>query len=649
MKRLVCLCLLLPLLAYAGNSSEAAGNDDKFLAAVDAFRNGEALKLSRLAGEMRDSDLAPWLEYYVLRQHFDDADAAAGVHRFLTEQNGSYLAEKLRGDWLKQLGKRGQWAEFAAEYSQQQFPDAEITCMAQQQRMAAATDAAWRDDARSLWFSLTDIEGACQRLMADLRRSGGLSDDDVWRRLRGELETRNLVQARQTLPFLSEGERPSARELDQIAHKPLRYLDRLPAKFAAKRRDRELAFFALERLARQDAPAAAAKLLRIEDKLSAEDRRYAWGQLAWAAAWNHRPEALGWYALAASAPLSDDQLSWKARAALRARDWHALDDAIAQMPPQLAQKPAWVYWRGRALAGMQRGDEAAALYRQIAQLPAFYGSLAAEELGQPIYVPPLAEPATTEELAAAADNPGLRRAFALMRLDMRVEGVREWNWTVRNMDDRQLLAAAELARRVDVFDRAISTAERTQAEHDYTLRYPMPFRDQIDAKLHDLSLDPGWVYALMRQESRFVTGARSSAGARGLMQLMPTTARWVAKKIRLAGFHSKGVGDLDTNLTLGTNYLRLTLNAFDDNMVLASAAYNAGPAHVRQWCGEEPMEGAIFVETIPFTETRDYVKSVMSNAIYYSALFDANPQSLKARLGTIMPRKPGDTLIETVP
>jgi soluble lytic murein transglycosylase len=650
MKRLLCLSLFVPLLAQGGDALPGtSGNDEKFLAAVAAFRVGERAKVERLAGELRGTDLAPWADYYCLHMSFDDAGAAVAVHRFFDEQAGSYLAEKLRGDWLKELGKHGRWNEFAADYRQLQFPDADITCMAQQQRLAASTDQAVRDDARRMWFALPELDGSCRQLMTDLRHDGVLSDDDVWRRLRPQLANRSLSQARQTLAFLSPADRFDARQLDVISRKPLRYLDKLGRHFADHRRDRELAFFALERLARQDAPAAADSLHRIESRLSPEDRGYAWGQLAWAAAWGHRPEALNWYALAGNTPMSEAQLAWKVRAALRAGDWKAVDAAIAQMSPEQARDPAWTYWRARAAAGLQRFDEAAPLYRRIAGLPVYYGTLAAEELGLPLSVPPLAEPATTEELAVAAANPGLRQALALMHLDMRVEGVRQWNWTVRGMDDRQLLAAAELARRVDAFDRAISTAERTSVEHDYTLRYPAPFREKVDNQSRQLSLDPGWVYALMRQESRFVAAARSSAGAQGLMQLMPTTARWVAKKIRLAGYRSKAVGELDTNLTLGTNYLKLTLDAFDDNLVLATAAYNAGPGNVRQWRGDARMEGAIFVETIPFTETRDYVKSVMSNTVYYSALFAAKPQSLKARLGTIQPRGPGDTLVESLP
>ena len=243
----------------------------------------------------------------------------------------------------------------------------------------------------------------------------------------------------------------------------------------------------------------------------------------------------------------------------------------------------------------------------------------------------------------------MRRALAVLKTDLRIEGVREWAWYLRGMDDRQLLAAAELARRQGVFDRAISTADRTVVQHDYNLRYLAPFREQVGAKAREVSLDDAWVYGLMRQESRFVTDARSAVGAKGLMQLMPSTARWVARKIGLADFHPSQVTDTDMNVTLGTSYLKMVLEALDNQPVLASAAYNAGPNRARKWRAERPLEGAIYAETIPFNETRDYVKKVMSNAVYYAALFEGKPQSLKSRLGTVRPRGFGDAVSEDLP
>ena len=251
---------------------------------------------------------------------------------------------------------------------------------------------------------------------------------------------------------------------------------------------------------------------------------------------------------------------------------------------------------------------------------------------------PQAAPPTSDEMLQVMGNPSLQRALTLLRLNQRIEGVREWNWGLRGMSDRELLAAAQMARRAGVYDRAIAAADRTREEHDYALRYLSPFSEQVRPAARAQALDDAWVYGLMRQESRFVTSAKSSAGASGLMQLMPATARWVAKKIGLKNYQHGQVNDVDTNLLLGTSYLRLVLESLDSHPVLASAAYNAGPGRARKWRDVKPLEGAVYAETIPFSETRDYVKKVMSNAVFYQTLMTGNSPSLKVMLGTIAPK-----------
>jgi soluble lytic murein transglycosylase len=206
------------------------------------------------------------------------------------------------------------------------------------------------------------------------------------------------------------------------------------------------------------------------------------------------------------------------------------------------------------------------------------------------------------------------------------------------MNDRQLLAAATLAFEHRIYDRAIHTANRTRDQHDYSLRFLAPYDHQVLPAAREQQLDAAWVYGLMRQESRFVTQAKSSVGASGLMQLMPATARWVAKKIGLANYRHDNIADTDTNLLLGTSYMRLVLESLHHHPVLASAAYNAGPSRARRWCADTALEGAIYVETIPFDETRDYVKKVMSNAVYYNLLFTGKAITLRERLGVIPPR-----------
>ena len=257
-----------------------------------------------------------------------------------------------------------------------------------------------------------------------------------------------------------------------------------------------------------------------------------------------------------------------------------------------------------------------------------------------VTIPPAAAALTPAEVAQAAANPGFKRALKFFGMRMRFEGTREWNWTVSNLSERQLLAAAEYARQNQILDRMVNTSERTRTEFDYTQRFPAPHNDILHPTAQGLGLDQAWVYGLIRQESRFITDAQSGVGASGLMQVMPSTAKWVAGKIGLDDYGHGMLNDIRTNILLGTNYLNMVLNNADGSQVLATAAYNAGPGRARNWRGllAAPMEGAVFVESIPFEETRNYVRNVMSNATNYAALFEKRPQSLKARLGTITPR-----------
>ena len=208
------------------------------------------------------------------------------------------------------------------------------------------------------------------------------------------------------------------------------------------------------------------------------------------------------------------------------------------------------------------------------------------------------------------------------------------------MNDRQLLAAAEFARQKEVLDRMVNTSERTRTEMDFNQRFPAPHLREMSTNTQALGLENAWVYGLIRQESRFIKNARSYVGASGLMQLMPGTAKYVAKKIGMSQFTQDQVNDIRTNLLLGTNYLNMVLGKLDGSQALATAAYNAGPARPRSWRSTlpGPVEGAIFAESIPFNETRGYVKNVMSNATYYAAIFESRPESLKQRLGMVSPK-----------
>lgn len=649
------------LLLFCATLVIADPGDDKFLAAREAYRVGDAARLARMSDALRANnpahDLAPWTEYWQLRlqtaayARLPAADSATGPGRdidaFIERNAGSYLAERLRADWLKTLGRRGDWSEFLGHFAKLENADQETACYSWQAKMALDSAASVPDGARELWFVATELPASCLPLIDRLVNAGRLSESDIRARVRMTLDTGKYAEAETAARYLlAHGQMPDTKALERIAAAPLKYLSKLPADLERNRRSRETALFAVLRYARKDAADAARRWSDIEEHFDAEDRGYAWGQLARQAARSHMSEALAWYDKAGAVPLSEDEQAWRVRAALRELDWPAVLAAIARMPESLASRPDWIYWRARALSALGSTQEATSLYQTICAQPGFYGLLAAEELGLPLSLPPRAAPVTSDELAKAAANPGLRQALALFRLDMRTEGVRIWNWSVRNMDDRSLLAAAELARSNHIFDRTISTAERTLAEHDYSLRYLAPYRDSVSPKTLALALDDSWVYGLMRQESRFVTSAKSGVGASGLMQVMPSTAKLVARRIGLKGYKPAHNDDMETNVTLGTNYLKMVLDSLDNHPVLACTAYNAGPGRAQRWRGDRAIEGAIYAETIPFSETRDYVKKVMANSIYYSALFEEKPLTLKSRLGIVQPRLPADTIRE---
>ena len=415
---------------------------------------------------------------------------------------------------------------------------------------------------------------------------------------------------------------------------------------------REFVSLALIRQAYLDPEDAAIEInkLRWKAQLTAEERSWVWGAIGKRAAQKLLPDAAGYFAQGQASQMHEEHLAWMTRAALRSGRWNMVLDATGAMPPGQRSEPTWTYWRARALLKQTSSESARALGLQLLQdlgsARGFYEMLALEELGQPIVVPPAPLPLSAQEKDTALANPGLQRALHAIRIGLRTEGVREWNYTTNlhtrgGMDDRSLLAAADLACQAGVWDRCINTSERTKSFIDLAQRFPMPFSDAVVERSKQISLDPAYVYGLIRQESRFLMDAKSGVGASGLMQVMPATARWTAKKIGLVGFQPHQITDRETNIAIGTGYLKLVLDDFGGSMPLAAAAYNAGPGRPRLWRGQAGapvMEAAIWAENVPFNETRDYVKKVLANTTLYAALISGQPQSLRARLGQVGPR-----------
>lgn len=610
-----------------------AGDSD-FLAAQEAFRAGDAARLEHFAQRLKKSPLEVYARYYQLRLNLENADAAL-VKSFLSRPEDTPIIDRLRGEWLKLLGKKQQWDLFDAEYPRLINEDAELTCYAMQSRRRSQEQAVLLE-ARRLWFNGKDQPESCGVLFDAAVAAGIISEQDLLRQLRLALEANNVSLAQKLAERMGGKYSRLSAELKIASADVTRYLEKL-ALDTIDDSQRIVALFALHRLAKQSPELAARHWARISAYFSSAEQQYFYGWLGYEAARNLDGRALQWFRQAANSPLNERQAAWRVRAALRVQDWEEVLGSISAMSSQQQHEPAWLYWKARALQELGKPVEARSLLVLLSGEVHFYGQLAGDELADSPVLSKTVETYKPDRQAVESmlELPGIQRTLALYRVASYNDALEEWRWVLRNFNDRELLTAAEIARRNKMYDRAIGAAERTVSVHDFSLRYLAPYRDALRIYIREHGLEEAWVYGLMRQESRFASSAKSDAGATGLMQIMPATARWVAAKLGLKSYRNTLINQFDTNLRLGTYYLKTILTQFEGNPVLATAAYNAGPLRADDWRGDRPMEGAIYAETIPFEETRDYVKKVMNNTVYYAQQFNAPPRPLKQRMGVV--------------
>jgi soluble lytic murein transglycosylase len=629
-------CLLL--LSFALPALGTPTQDADFLAAHKAYQKGDAVRLEQFVQRLKGTPLEVYADYYRLRLGMETAETGA-IKAFLARTEDTPVIDRLRGEWLKHLGQKQEWAMFDAEYPRLIKEDTELTCYALQSRLRHQKLAAL-NEARNLWFDGRGQPDSCGPLFEEALSAGIIGERDIRLRLRLALEAGNVSLARQLAARL-EGTIPPA-VLHMAATDPGRYLEKAKLRDASEDM-RTVALFALRRLASQSPDLAIARWNKMAMHFPEREQRYFYGWLAYEAARKLDDRATHWFKAAGDAPLNMEQSAWRVRAALRAQDWPAVLAGIAAMDARQQRETAWQYWRARALREAGKTDEARGIFARLGSEHDFYGQLAVEEISRSAISSKTGDYKPSEQdIADMLALPGIQRTLALYRMDLRSEAFREWSWAVRNFNDHELLTAAEIARRHQMYDRAIGAAELTVNVHDFGLRYLAPYRTALQSYLREHGLEEAWVYGLMRQESRFAASAKSSAGASGLMQLMPATARWVASRLGLKSYRHALIHEVDLNLKLGTYYLKTVLSWFDDNPVLATAAYNAGPGRARRWRGDQALEGAIYAESIPFDETRDYVKKVMSNTMHYAWQFDAAAFTLKQRMGTIAAKTPAN-------
>ncbi len=623
----ICICLLALLTFQTTQAANLEQQRQLYDEAKRALAKGDSGPYRRNAAALRDYPLEPYLAYDDLTARLKTASNDE-VEQFLADHGDLPQASWMKLRWLRLLAARGDWQPFVAHYDPA-MNFTELDCLFGQYQLLSGQSEQGYATAEKLWLVGKSQHNACDALFERWEKDGQLTEELRWKRAKLAVETGNYSLASflvKNLPTLTrQGEL-----LIDVAKKPqlLSQSDRFTPSTQAMA---DVVSLGLRRLARQDPEKALDLLDGYARRLSfSSDERVAIArQIGLTLAKRFDPRALK--VMAEYDPdLRDNTVSeWRARLLLRMGRWKEAHELTQRFPDELANTNRWRYWKARSMELAHPNDEEAArLYQPVASERDFYGFLSADRIQAPYRLnhQPLAlEPKLIQKVRNTA---GIRRALEFHARGQIVDGRREWYHASRRFSRDELVAQARLAFDQQWYFPAIRTISQAQYWDDLDIRFPMAYRSSLVSAAKAREIHPSWVFAITRQESAFMTDARSGVGASGLMQLMPATARETAKRFNIPLASSQQVLDPDTNIQLGAAYLSQIYGQFKGNRVLASAAYNAGPGRVRQWLKDaRHLPFDVWVENIPFDETRQYVQNVLTYSVIYGQKLNA-PQPL---------------------
>lgn len=634
---LLIVCGFMITTAHAA-ADRFAPQRKQFLQAEAALKRGDRVHFWELVDKLRDYPLYPYLRYEDLRQRLGHA-RRADINAFLDAFADTPLAPRLRGAWLDQLADHKQWAEYLHAYRPSNDP--ERRCRYRRALLATGQ----RDKALSgfdrLWLTGRSLPDACDPVIAAWQAAHKLTPELAWDRIHLAMTAGNTALADYLGRYLPGDEQHWVKFWHRLHHDPLLLLTR-QARKAPEPLRRWFIVDGVTRLARADTTQAAdmfAKLKRA-GRLNADAAALLTRRIALRMAYRGESPASDWLARVPPSQTDAHVRAWRVRAALARQDWAAVQHWIEQLEPPERTDPRWQYWLARALEAQGHIDQAKKLYREVAADRTYEGFLAADRIGQPYHFEAKPLHFNRKKLAAIARLPGIERAHELLRLGRDLDARREWRDATRKMNEIQLQQTAKLAEQWGWHDRAILTLARSSYRDDLTLRFPLAYRDFVMAQSRKAGINPAWAFAVIRRESAFNADARSIRGAIGLMQLLPSTARRTARAINRRLRHSRELYKEEVNVRLGIAHLKMLLDRFGDHPVLATAAYNAGGYRVQSWLpSSQPMPADVWIETVPFTETRNYLRSVLAYTAIYERRMGRKPTRLEKRMSPIAPRQ----------
>lgn len=644
---LLILSALVPLAARAQSAPTPTPTPDaqaavraEFIEALDGVPRG--LPEEDDSDALRAYVLYPYLQAERLLQRFnaapDRAALDASVAAYLDANGDAPWTRALRAAWLRSLAERAQWSEFLRHYMEARA-DAGLRCERLNAQIATAPAPALVEAGLSVWRTGAELPSACARVFDWLRTQNALTPEQIALRARLALEGGKLAVARMVIAQLPEPARAPYQRWADVLEKPEANLvaavtngtePRGIADAFAKlaRSSHETAFAVLQRMERA-CPAPCGVL--VPPASVGELRR----EIALNQAWSRLPESVDSFRAVPDAALDERGHEWRVRAALWNDEWKQAAEWLARMPAPLAAQPRWRYWRARVAEKLGQTEQATPLYETLVQENGTYALLAAERLDRG-YVP-RARSAPDDAAARAQIEamPGMARAREAWTIQQPAWARAEWNEATGSFDAPLLIAAARVASGWGWHLMAVASATRAELFDDFELLYPRPYLDEVKTAARRARLPAQWIWGVLRQESLYDPRARSSADALGLLQLLPATARNTARRTGLPQPTRDDLFDPATNVLLGAAYLREQMDTFGGRFVLVLGAYNAGPNAVRRWLPAEPRDTDVWIENVPFNETRHYIQRIVWHSTVFAWLETRQPQRIGAWLTPI--------------
>ena len=613
-------------------SAIAADTDlEQFKTAWNAAKHGDHASFKQISQSLHGYVLYPYLQYedYRNRRSINPADEMAG---FLDAHKGWAFTNGLRSAWLKSLAKKARWADLLAH--SESVTDTVLRCQRARGKIILKQTDGLLSEAQQLWTVGKSQVDECDPVFAWLVKNDGIPESLAWERIRLSILAGNRGLAIYLARYVSGEQRQILEDWNKLSRGGYSRLERA-AKWPDDEIGRMLTAASLQRLARNDAAVAAEKFASLDGHFSWGDaRRFALlRDIALYSAVGLESETGARMAQVPDIYRDSQLLEWWGRFLVSEGDWPGLITVISQLPEDTRNDERWRYWLAQAELRSGQVSTASEPLQELAKQANYYGFLAADELGLAYNICPLQADVQREELEQLAAVEGFQRALELRKADLHNWALAEWSLATRRLPASELKTAAALAHQENWHDRAIFALGNSGDLRFYEWRFPLLWETDIRREAATNKVDPAWVYGTIRSESAMVETAQSSANALGLMQITAATGKRVARKHGIAWNGSSQLKTAEGNLPIGSAYLGDLLKDYRHNPVLVSASYNAGPNAVKRWLDTRPQgEAAIWIETLPYFETRDYVPRVLAFTTIYDWRMGAPVKRVSERM-----------------